>query len=413
MEIPLVRHCLTTRHLNHHTLLPKTRLPGLKFREPINSRCHSTSSRSVVDAFDPTIPLSRAQTPPSSWYTDPSFLDLEFDRVFFRGWQTVGFTAQVENPNQFFTGRLGALQFVVCRDADGILHAFHNVCRHHGSVLASDCGLKTCFVCPYHGWTYGLNGQLLKATHITGIQDFNEKDYGLVPLKVATWGPFILISMDKDLLHHQDKSIDIVGNQWLGDCSEMLSMNKIDTNLKHICRREYTIKCNWKVFCDNYLDGGYHVPYAHRDLASGLTMDSYSTTIFEKVSIQRCESAVIENGDDFDRLGAKAFYAFVYPNFMINRYGHWMDTNLVVPLGPQNCQVIIDYFLDPYIKVDANFITRSLEESEKIQMEDIGLCEGVQKGLESPLYSTGRYSPSLEKAMHHFHCLLHDKLIGI
>lgn len=302
---------------------------------------------------------------------------------------------------------------MVCRDAGGNLHAFHNVCRHHASLLASDCRQTSCFVCPYHGWTYGLNGQLLKATHINGIQAFDEKDYGLVPLKVATWGPFILISMDKDLLHHQDASIDIVGSKWLGDCSEMLSVNGIDTNLKHICRREYTIKCNWKVFCDNYLDGGYHVPYAHRDLASGLTMDSYSTTIFEKVSIQRCESAVIEKGDDFDRLGAKAFYAFVYPNFMINRYGHWMDTNLVVPLGPQNCQVIIDYFLDPYINVNADFIAKSLEESEKIQMEDIGLCEGVQKGLESPLYSTGRYSPSLEKAMHHFHRLLHDNLIGI
>lgn len=90
MSLMPVRHWLTTRQLNNHALLPKIRLPRLKFRRSIVSRCYNTATRSIVDTFDPTIPLSQAQTPPSVWYTDPSFLDLEFDRVFFRGWQTVG-----------------------------------------------------------------------------------------------------------------------------------------------------------------------------------------------------------------------------------------------------------------------------------------------------------------------------------
>ncbi|XP_008801514.1 choline monooxygenase, chloroplastic [Phoenix dactylifera] len=362
--------------------------------------------RRTVEAFDPRIPLAEALTPPSSWYTDPSFFAFEFERVFLRGWQAVGYTEQIKNPHDFFTGRLGNVEFVICRDANGDLRAFHNVCRHHASLLASGSGQKSCFVCPYHGWTYGLDGALLKATRITGIKNFNKDEFGLMPLSVATWGPFVLINLDKDTVPQQNFANDLVHNEWLGSASDIISNDGIDSSLKHVCRREYTIRCNWKVFCDNYLDGGYHVPYAHGGLASGLKLDSYSTLIFEKVSIQRCEGASVDE-DDFDRLGSKAVYAFIYPNFMINRYGPWLDTNLVIPLGSTNCQVIFDYFLDHSLLDDKVFIERSLKESERVQVEDIALCEGVQRGLESPAYCSGRYAPSVEMAMHHFHCLLH------
>ncbi|KAG1363532.1 putative Choline monooxygenase, chloroplastic [Cocos nucifera] len=150
------------------------------------------------------------------------------------------------------------------------------------------------------------------------------------------------------------------------------------------------------IFCDNYLDGGYHVPYARGGLASGLKLDSYSTLwniivlffhsmfllflnpecydgetctfyIFEKVSIQRCEGASVDE-DGFDRLGSKAGYAFIYPNFMVNRYGPWLDTNLIIPLCFAKCQVIFDYFLDYSLLDDKVFIERSLKDSERVQM---------------------------------------------
>ncbi|XP_010667951.2 choline monooxygenase, chloroplastic isoform X2 [Beta vulgaris subsp. vulgaris] len=319
--------------------------PNYKIQTPIKLNiCLSSSNQSthkIVHEFDPNIPIEEAVTPPSSWYFDPSFYSFEIDHVFYSGWRVVGCIDQIKNVHDYFTGRLGNVEYVICRDARGEIHAFHNVCRHHASVLAYGSGRKTCLVCPYHGWTYSLDGNLLKAPRITGIQNFDPK-----------------------------------------------------------------------VFCDNYLDGGYHVPYAHKNLASGLNLDSYSTEMYEKVSIQRCASSSTENGDEFDRLGSKALYAFIYPNFMINRYGPWMDTNLVVPLGPRKCQVVFDYFLDMSLKDDEAFIKRSLKDSEEVQIEDIMLCEGVQRGLESPAYRTGRYAPALEKAMHHFHCLLYRNLTG-
>ncbi|KAL5699626.1 choline monooxygenase [Ranunculus cassubicifolius] len=366
----------------------------------------NSSTLKLIKDFNPQIPLEKAQTPPSSWYTDQSFHDLELNQVFYKGWQAIGYTEQLQSPNDFFTGRLGNVEFVVSRDGKGRVHGFHNVCRHHASLLASGSGQKSCFVCPYHGWTYALDGALLKATRISEIQDLNLHEFGLLPLQVATWGPFILLNVEPQL----EALSSNVEDEWLGSSSEILSTNGIDTSLSFICRREYTINCNWKVFCDNYLDGGYHVPYAHTGLASGLKLDSYSTTIYEKVSIQTCKGGSTDKDNDYDRVGSKAIYAFIYPNFMINRYGPWMDTNLVLPLGPNKCQVIFDYFLEPSLKDDKAFIDKSLEDSERVQIEDIALCEGVQKGLESPAYCTGRYAPTVEKAMHHFHCLLCDNL---
>lgn len=195
-----------------------------------------------------------------------------------------------------------------------------------------------------------MDGALLKATRITGIQNFDVNEFGLKPLNVATWGPFVLLNLDKEILPQQEAD-NTVGGEWLGSCSEFLGANGVDSSLSYLCRRVYDIECNWKVFCDNYLDGGYHVPYAHKGLASGLKLNSYSTKTYEKVSIQSCDGGSTESEDDSDRLGSKALYAFIYPNFMINRYGPWMDTNLVLPLGPRKCQVIFDYFIEAHLKV--------------------------------------------------------------
>ncbi|KAK8918285.1 hypothetical protein KSP39_PZI021011 [Platanthera zijinensis] len=361
----------------------------------------------LLDYFNPTIPITEALTPPSSWYTDSSFLSLEFERVFFRGWQVVGCSQQVKSPNDFFTGRLGNVEFVVCRDTSGELHAFHNVCRHHASILAYGSGRRSCFECPYHGWTYGLDGVLLKANRITGIKNFNKNDFGLLPLNVSSWGPFVLINVGKSIDIKQKNSSG-VGNEWLGSASEILSTNGIDTSLEYVCRRKYIIECNWKVFCDNYLDGGYHVLYAHGDLAAGLKLDSYTTNIYEKVSIQSCESAPTER-DDLDRLGAKALYAFIYPNFMINRYGPWMDTNLALPLGPNKCEVIFDYFLDPALMKDKEFIERSLKESEmvtKIASIGIILIKQVQELIEQAIFSSGTFA-RVSYELHYIHVRNH------
>ena len=186
-------------------------------------------------------------------------------------------------------------------------------------------------------------------------------------------------------------------------------------DLIFVRRRVYDLDCNWKVFVDNYLDGGYHVPYAHEALAEGIDMDSYSSRPIGIGSVQ--EVSKPDDAEGSDRLGAGAAYGFVYPNLMLNRYGPWLDTNTVYPLGEGRCRIVFDYFLEAGTArgVDADaFIDASLGSSNVVQDEDEMLCLGVQAGLGSDAYTQGRYNPVFEAPMHQFHALLHaDYTVGL
>src|SRR4029453_13944477 len=181
-------------------------------------------------------------------------------------------------------------------------------------------------------------------------------------------------------------------------------------SLQFVARRKYTLACNWKVYVDNYLDGGYHVSYLHKGLAGQLDLDSYKTEIFERYSIQSGAGAggsSEKSATDFsERIGDKVLYAWIYPNLMINRYGPMVDPNWVTPKGNAETDVIFDYYFTPETARDKDFVEKSLAASDVVQQEDVDICESVQKGLGSSSYDQGRYSVKREHGEHHFHKLL-------
>jgi len=175
------------------------------------------------------------------------------------------------------------------------------------------------------------------------------------------------------------------------------------------------LECNWKVVVDNYLDGGYHIPHMHPSLDAQLDMDSYRTELFEHCSIQSSRSApAADERIDFDaagRIGEEALYLWMFPNFMINRYGPCMDSNLVIPRGPDRCEVIYEFFfMETEGPAARQFIEESMAQSAVTQREDIAICESVQLGLGSTSYDRGRYAPQVEMGEHHFHRLLGARL---
>ena len=175
------------------------------------------------------------------------------------------------------------------------------------------------------------------------------------------------------------------------------------TRLKFVTRKSYELRCNWKVYVDNYLDGGYHVEIAHRGLASQLDLDNYETSVMPGLVLQTCRpgTAGTQHGQDFaERVGDGAVYAWLYPNFIFNRYGGVLDTNWVIPLAPDRCLTIFDYYFE---NTEEDFVNRSLAASHQVQLEDIEICESVQRGLRSSGYDVGRYAPSLEMGEYHFH----------
>jgi choline monooxygenase len=240
---------------------------------------------------------------------------------------------------------------------------------------------------------------------MAGVRDFDRARLALPRLEVATFGPLVMLRQDPGRepgeLDPLRERLDAVGFE----------------GLRFVASRRHTLECNWKVFVDNYLDGGYHVPVLHAGLAGQLDLADYRTELFPRFSIQSCpgarEAASAAPGaaaDFAERVGDRALYAWIHPATMINRYGPWMDVNRVVPLGPGGTEVVFDYYLHPDFtpegaEADA-FVERSLAASDRVQDEDRWISEAVQRGLASRAYERGRYAPRVEQAMHHFHGLL-------
>jgi len=169
------------------------------------------------------------------------------------------------------------------------------------------------------------------------------------------------------------------------------------------------LQCNWKVYVDNYLDGGYHVPHAHKGLSSVVEYTKYAIENFERSCLQSSpldSSTALESAIGATRQG-HAFYLWVYPNFMINAYSGVMDTNLVLPLGVDKCAVIFDYYFADVSPAAAQTHRESVTVSEKVQDEDMAICDSVQRGLASRAYLAGRLSVRREAGEHLFHRLLH------
>jgi len=362
--------------------------------------------REILASYNDAAPLSEAWTIPSPWYTDPRVADLELQNVFGRTWQAVGRSAQVEKPGQFLTASVAGEPIVVARGNDNQLRAFFNVCRHHAMcVMNEPAGTAPHLRCPYHGWTYTLEGELRGVTEFEGVRDFDRSKNGLVPLRVAAWEPFVFVNLDPQAAPLEDFLGELVTRaQPLGLAS-----------LKFFERRSYTLDCNWKVYVDNYLDGGYHVPHMHKGLNSVLDHAHYTVENFARCSVQSSPVA-IDNSSEATaaatRKGDRAFYFWQYPNFMLNWYEGYLDTNLVLPLGSARCEVIFDFYFGDIGAAAQNYNRKSIEVSERVQQEDIVICAGVQRGLGSRAYHAGRLSVRREAGEHLFHRLLAADLKG-
>jgi len=351
----------------------------------------------LLALYDAKAPLDRASTIPADWYRDADVAHAERRTVFGGNWHAVGRAEQVAEPGSFLTAEVGGEPVLVARGSDRVLRGFFNVCRHHAAAVAeAACGTAERFRCPYHGWTYALDGSLLGTPDFDGVKDFDRGRNGLLPLAVECWASFVFVRLETgpnlqdelEGLHARVAGLDL-------------------ERFRFFERRSYELDCNWKVFVDNYLDGGYHVPHLHKKLDSVLRYSDYTIETGDRFCIQ---SSPIESGADAQtaalRAGERAFYLWVYPNFMLNAYGSAMDTNLVVPLGVDRTRVVFDFYFDDVSKAALEKNRRSVTLSESIQHEDVAVCEAVQRGLGSRAYRSGRLSVRREAGEHLFHRLL-------
>src|SRR6516162_9388797 len=148
------------------------------------------------DLFRIESDIARAWTLPSTLYTDSTVFAAERERIFARTWQVVGHASQVTNPGDYFTTEILGEPLVFVRGNEGQLRGFYNVCRHRAGPPAEGCGSRKLFRCGYHGWTYGLDGSLISATEIDGVQGFRTEDFALMPVRTEEWFNFVFVNLD-------------------------------------------------------------------------------------------------------------------------------------------------------------------------------------------------------------------------
>jgi len=373
----------------------------------------------IINSYDPNARLAHASTIPSSWYTNQSLFELEKQTVFTRSWQFAARVDQLSKPGDYVTTEIAGEPIVIVRGSDTVLRGFFNVCRHHAAAVMTEAeGCANQMRCPYHGWTYSLEGELKGTPDFSEVENFDRAANGLVPIETVVWEKWVLVRLERGAGvppvedHRQDA--DATLDDFLGrDLIDQISGLDLN-NLYWVERRRYTLNCNWKVFVDNYLDGGYHVPHLHKGLDSVLDYSKYTIENGEHFCLQSspmvAEGAEAETGGV--RTGKRARYYWIHPNLMINCYAGTMDTNLVRPLAIDRTEVIFDfYFSDVSPEARARNLA-SINVGERIQGEDVAICESVQRGLRSRAYTAGRLSVRREAGEHLFHRLLHADLIA-
>jgi phenylpropionate dioxygenase-like ring-hydroxylating dioxygenase large terminal subunit len=341
-------------------------------------------------------------TLPWAWYADPGVLRREDERIFARTWQYVGHSGQVAEHGSFFAAVAGQIPVVVTRARDGALRAFVNVCRHRGHVLASGEGRRETLQCPYHAWTYGLDGALRAAPRSDREPDFELEELSLRAIQVDTWGPFVFVNPDPDAGPLADALGEVPAR-----VAEIVDVDALEFRF----RSEFEVDANWKIACENFLEC-YHCAVAHPGFTAvvDVSLDAYRLEAHGLTSSQL--GPLRENGDSFLAGGdiPHSQFHFLWPNFGINIFPGQPNLSCgpMLPLGPERTARFLDYFFAP--DADQRWIDELIEFDTQVGSEDVALVQGVQRGVRSGLLPEGRLLTESEQLVAHFQRLCAEAL---
>lgn len=349
-----------------------------------------------------------AYTIPAEFYTRQDIFEFEKEQVFAKSWICVSHCSEVAEPNAYITREIIGESIAIVRGNDGVLRAFYNVCPHRGHQLLSGSGTsKNVITCPYHAWTFKLDGQLAFARNCANVENFKSERSNLSPLKVAEYGGFIFINMNPDAQPIEDQ-LPGLGAKILETCPKVESL--------HLgARFVMNTQANWKAVVDNYLEC-YHCAPAHPGFSDSVRMETYGHTLHGNWTVQVGEAKSSDKGYKFDESTAhREFSGFwAWPSSMFN-----------VPPGDDFMTAIYEFPVSAGVTLqyyDVYFINKELTDAQKklidwyrdvFSQEDLRLVESVQKGLKSRGYRgqgrimTDRQRSGIsEHGIAHFHQLV-------
>jgi phenylpropionate dioxygenase-like ring-hydroxylating dioxygenase large terminal subunit len=336
------------------------------------------------------------KTLPYRWYSDPEILRLEQERIFRGAWQYAGHTGELPEPGTYTTTRAGRMPVLVTRARDGELRAFLNVCRHRGFPVADGSGRRETIQCPYHAWTYGLDGSLRSAPRSEEIASFPRDELGLCPIALDTWGPFLFVNTYRD----PEPLAEALGSM----PAQIAELGLDVDSLVFYTRWETELEANWKVACENFLEC-YHCQVAHPQLASMLdtSAEAYALSTDGRLSSQRGPTR--EGGGTRMHLDGelpRSQFHFLWPNLGVNIFPGKPNISIgpMVPVAPDRTYRFLDYFFGP--DVDQEWIDELMAFDDQVGVEDRLLVEGVHRGMAAGGLEHGYLMGHSEQLIGHF-----------
>ena len=361
----------------------------------------------VIEAFrQPAESFAQdAKTLPQSYFIAPEVFDVEREKIFSKQWLLLGHQSEVANPGDYFVREVppspkgyGATSagesLIVTRDKSGEVHVFYNVCRHRGTRLCEEqSGHAAAIQCPYHAWTYGLDGRLVGAPHMDEVRGFDRNEYSLRDVNLGLWEGFILVNLDDEAPSLEEWFAPLAGKFSNWNLPQLRSANRV----------EYDVKANWKLMFENYSEC-YHCPGVHPQLQKVSPYDSAENDLregpflggFMKInpgkSLTTSGNACAAFVGKIENL-QHVFYYSIFPNMLLSLHPEYVMVHQLWPQSPERTLIICDWLFHPDAFDREDFNPQdAIEFWDVTNKQDWHVCELSQQGIASRAYEPGPYS---------------------
>ena len=366
-----------------------------------------TAFRKTSETFE-----ARAKTLPQEYFVSPEIFAQDQEKIFSTQWVLVGHQSQLAEAGDYFLSDVAGESLIIVRDKRGEIHGFYNVCRHRGSRLIENRNgqLSAAIQCPYHAWTYGLNGRLLGAPHMDDVAGFNKADYSLHGVNLALWEGFIFVNLGASgpltsILSQKERRNDgefVSLEDWFAPLNGKFSYWNMSM-LQPAKRIEYDVRANWKLMFENYSEC-YHCPGVHPQLQKVSPYDSAENDLREGpflggfMKINPGKSLTMSGNACAAFVGKienlqQVFYYSIFPNMLLSLHPEYVMVHQLWPQSPDRTLIVCDWFFHPEAFERQDFKPEdAIEFWDTTNRQDWHVCELSQQGISSRAYEPGPYS---------------------
>ena len=365
-----------------------------------------TEFRKTVESF-----AAGAKTLGQEYFVSPEIFAQEQKKIFSKHWILVGHQSKLAEVGDYFVAEVASESLIIVRDKGGDVRGFYNVCRHRGTRLRENTrGHLSAIQCPYHAWTYGLDGRLLGAPHMDDVPGFDKADYSLNPVHLALWEGFIFVNLADARNTSAQRSGYISPEEWFAPLAAKFSHWNLP-KLRSARRIDYEVRANWKLIFENYSEC-YHCPGVHPMISKVSPYDSAENDLAEgpflggfmkinpgkslSMSGNACALPIEHDHEqEHDKESTqRVFYYSIFPNMLLSMHPEYVMVHQLWPQSPERTLILCDWFFHPDAFTRKDFKPEdAIEFWDMTNKQDWHVCELSQQGVASRAYEPGPYSP--------------------